>query len=109
MAHEEIPLTGGISTPGVVRVGNTVHRPVKADAEYTQALLLHLERAGFAGAPRFLGIDERGRTILSYIEGFAPPHNGFELTEEAVRAGARLLRRVHDLTAGTEFAAGSEV
>jgi hypothetical protein len=37
------------------------------------------------------------------------PHNGFELTEEAVRAGARLVRDVHDLTSGTRFAAGSEV
>jgi aminoglycoside phosphotransferase (APT) family kinase protein len=56
-----------------------------------------------------LGIDARGREILSFIEGFAPPHNGFELSEEGVRAGARLIRRVHDLTEGTEFAAGSEV
>jgi hypothetical protein len=109
VAQQEIPLTGGISTPGVVRVGDTVRRPVKVDAEYTQALLLHLQRAGFAGAPRFLGIDERGRTILSYIDGFAPPHNGFELTEDGVRAGARLVRSVHELTAGTKFAAGSEV
>ena len=48
---EEIPLMGGRATPGVVRVGNTVRRPVKADAEYTDALLLHLERCGFEGAP----------------------------------------------------------
>jgi len=106
---EEVPLAGGISTPGVVRVGDTVRRPVKEDAEYTHALLVHLERRGFAGAQRFLGVDDRGRSILSYIEGFAPPHNGFELSEEAVRAGARLVRAVHDLTEGTRFAAGSEV
>jgi aminoglycoside phosphotransferase (APT) family kinase protein len=46
---------------------------------------------------------------LTFIDGFAPPHNGFELSEQGVRARAQLLRRVHDLTAGTEFAAGSEV
>jgi hypothetical protein len=45
---------------------------------------------------------------LTFIEGFRPAHNGFPLTEEAVAAGARL-RWVHDLTAGTKFAAGSEV
>jgi hypothetical protein len=88
---EEIPLAGGMATPGVVRVGDTVRRPVKADAEYTQALLVHLERCGFGGTSRFLGIDERGRTILTYIHGFAPPHNGFTLTEDAVRAGAKLV------------------
>src|SRR5262249_40392337 len=63
----------------------------------------------FDGSPRYLGIDEKGREILSYIDGFAPPHNGFRLTEDAVRAGARLVRDVHDLTQGTPFAAGSEV
>jgi hypothetical protein len=79
------------------------------DPDYVHGLLAHLERCGFDGAPRFLGVDARGREILSYIEGSTVPHNGFALAGEAVAAGARLVRRVHDLTAGTEFAAGSEV
>lgn len=61
------------------------------------------------GAPRFLGVDRKGREILTFIDGFAPPHNGFTLTEDAVRAGAKLVRDVHDLTQGTPFGAGSEV
>jgi Phosphotransferase enzyme family len=105
----EIPLRGGRIARGVVRVGSTVYRPMPSNAEFVHGLLAHFERCGFEGAPRFLGVDSRGREILSYIEGFAPPHNGFRLTGEAVAAGARLVRRVHDLTAGTEFAAGSEV
>ncbi len=104
-----MPLAGGRSTPGVVRVGDTVRRPLKPDSERVHALLVHLERSGFDGAPRFLGIDEQRRAIYSFIEGFAPPHNGFRLDDEAIRAGARLVRRVHDLTQGTEFAGGSEV
>jgi hypothetical protein len=108
-SKQEVPLTGGGSTPGVVRVGDTVRRPPKPDAARIHRLLAHLERSGFDGAPRFLGVDAQGRTILSFIDGFAPPHNGFRLTEQGVRAGARLLSRVHDLTAGTKFAAGSEV
>jgi len=106
---EEVPLLGGMSTPGVVRVGDTVRRPVNANSDYVHSLLLHLEQSGFEGAPRYLGIDQKGREILSFIEGWAPPHNGFQLSEEAVRAGARLVRDVHDLTQGTPFAAGSEV
>jgi hypothetical protein len=106
---EEVPLTGGISTPGVVRVGATVRRPLKPDSDLVHVLLRHFEERGFEGAPRFLGIDSRGRAILSFIEGFAPPHNGFLLSEEAVSAGARLVRAVHDLREGTPFAAGSEV
>jgi hypothetical protein len=106
---DEVPLAGGSSTPGVVRVGDTVRRPRKPDSEFVHALLRHFECSGFDGAPRFRGIDSRGRVVLSFIEGFAPPNNGFQLSEEAIAAGARLIRTVHDLTAGTEFAAGSEV
>jgi Ser/Thr protein kinase RdoA (MazF antagonist) len=73
-----------------------VRRPQKPDDEDVHALLLHFEQAGFDGVQRFLGIDPQERTILSYVDGFVP-------------AGAILLRRVHDLTAGTAFAAGSEV
>ena len=58
---------------------------------------------------RGLGIDDEGRAIYSFIDGFTPPHNGYRLDENAVRAGAQLVRQVHDLTEGTGFAAGSEV
>jgi hypothetical protein len=109
LGDEEVPLTGGISSPGVVRVGDTVRRPLKADWDLVHALLEHFERCGFDGAPRVKGIDSQGRAVLTFIEGFAPPHNGFRLSEEGVRAGAQLVRRVHDLTEGTAFAAGSEV
>ena len=107
-AAQELPLTGG-NTPGVVRVGDTVRRPLQPGSERIHRLLSYFERCGFDGAPRFLGIDERGREILSFIDGFAPPHNGFRLSERGVRAGARLIRAVHDLTEGTEFAVGSQV
>jgi hypothetical protein len=98
-----------MSTPGVVRVGDTVRRPTGANSEYVHGLLLHLEHCGFDGAPRFLGVDRKGREILTFIDRFAPPHNGFTLSEDAVRAGATLVRDVHDLTQGTPFATGSEV
>jgi hypothetical protein len=107
--EQELPLTGGRSTSGIVRAGNTVRRPFKPDSDRIHRLLTYLENRGFDGAPRFLGVDARRRAILSFIDGFAPPHNGFRLSEAGVRAGARLVRRVHDLTAGTEFSAGSEV
>lgn len=102
-ADQELPLTGGRATPGVERVGNTVRRPLKPDSDFIHRLLNHFQESGFDGAPHLLGVDARGREILSYIEGFAPPHNGFRLTEESVRAGACLIRRVHDVTTGTEL------
>jgi hypothetical protein len=57
--EREVTLVGGMSTPGVVRVGDTVRRPVKPDAAYVHGLLRHFERHGFEGAPRFLGFDEQ--------------------------------------------------
>ncbi len=65
----EIPLGGGDVTEGVVRVGDTVRRPVGPHSPLVHALLTHLESVGFEGAPRFLGIDGSGREVLSYIEG----------------------------------------
>ena len=66
---EEIPLEGGNVTAGVVRVGDTVRRPVGEWTPAVHALLRHLESVGFDSAPRVLGIDEKGREILSYCEG----------------------------------------
>jgi aminoglycoside phosphotransferase (APT) family kinase protein len=101
----EIPLPGGFrSAP--VRVGDTVRRPVGPRAEFTQALLRHFERVGWPGAPRFLGIDERGREILSFVDGFVPWRAPLTVGTVAV---ARLLRECHDLTAGTELAGDQEV
>ena len=65
----EEPLLGGDVTEGVVRVGNTVRRPVNPQSPAIQAYLDHLEQAGFVAAPRFLGIDARGREVLTFIEG----------------------------------------
>ena len=65
----EVPLAGGDVTAGVVRVGETVRRPTGPHSPLVHAMLEHLERVGFAGAPRYLGQDDRGREMLTYIEG----------------------------------------
>lgn len=105
----EVPLVGGISLRGIVRVGDTVRRPLKPDSDFIHELLEYFEAVGFEGAPRFRGIDSKNREIVTYIPGSTLPDNGFRLSEDGVRAGARLVRTVHDLTEGTRFAAGSEV
>lgn len=69
MPDEEIPLEGGNITAGVVRVGDTVRRPLGPSSELSHAVLLHLEEVGFRHAPRFLGIDEQGREILTFTPG----------------------------------------
>src|SRR5215210_8669292 len=70
--RREVLLPGGTSNRGlVVRVGDTVHRPQTEASAAVHDLLLHLESVGFEGAPRYLGQDEQGREILSYIDGEA--------------------------------------
>jgi Ser/Thr protein kinase RdoA (MazF antagonist) len=61
-------------------------------------LLSHLERCGFTGSPRFLGIDELGRETLSYLPGEVPSDLG-HFNEAQLSAAAALLRRFHDATA----------
>lgn len=96
MTEPEVPLPGGNLTP-VVRVGSTVRRTQGPWSPAVHALLRHLESVGFAGAPRFLGIDELGREVLSYLPG----QTGFfpeVWREESLVAAARLLRDYHEAT-----------
>jgi hypothetical protein len=100
----EVPLVGG-DVNVVVRIGDTVRRP--AEPSGVRALLEWFERMGFDGAPRFLGFDEQGREILSYVEGepaFAP----VPCSDDVVAAIGRLLRRAHDVQEGFEQPPGAE-
>lgn len=95
---EEVPLRGLIT--GAVRVGNTVRRPAVPAAD---ALLTYLETAGFTGAPRCLGRDAQGRSVLSWIDGWCPePGEQRLVSVAAVGAVGALLRRYHDAVAGYE-------
>jgi hypothetical protein len=97
----EIPLAGGDVTEGVVRVGDTVRRPVGAHSPLVHALLAHLEAAGFEGAPRFLGIDESGREVLSYIDGEVAgrPRAPWIADEARLASVGRLVRAYDDAAA----------
>jgi Ser/Thr protein kinase RdoA (MazF antagonist) len=101
MDKAETPLGGGRVTPGVVRVGETVRRPIVSDRTLQHDLLSHMERTGFKGCPRLLGIDELGREILSFLPGDVPCDLG-HYSDAQLTAAADVLRRFHDAT--TNFA-----
>lgn len=99
----EHALVGGTANRGlVVRVGDTVRRPLRPAAASTHALLQHLESVGFSGAPRLLGVDAQGREVLTFVEGEAvlPPYPAWGLTDESLVSVANLLRDFHDATVG---------
>jgi aminoglycoside phosphotransferase (APT) family kinase protein len=81
----------------IVRIGDTVRRPVTPWTPAVQTLLRHLEAVGFVPAPRVLGIDDEGREILTYVPGRSGP-DGWTMivTDRGLERYARLLRTYHD-------------
>lgn len=108
---QEERLFGGTDSDAV-RVGNTVRRRPPENAQFVADLLRFFAHFRWPGAPRFIGVDDDGRQILDYVEGYVawertqPPavHSRASLARTAV-----LLRQLHDLTAGSWLAAGGEV
>jgi aminoglycoside phosphotransferase (APT) family kinase protein len=107
--REELVLDGGAQTDGIVRVGETVRRPLHPRSEYVHAVLAHLQAVGFDRVPRVLGIDERGREVLSYIGGDVVAATPAFLSDARLISATRLIRDFHDATAGTWLAGGAEV
>lgn len=103
----EEPLAGGRNTSEVVRAGSTVRRSRDAGSAAAARLLRYLESAGYPYAPRYLGTDDQGRDILTYIPGRTTDHPS-QRAEGAYARGAAMLRQLHDLTAGQPLAAGRE-
>jgi Ser/Thr protein kinase RdoA (MazF antagonist) len=105
---EEIQLGGGAMTDGVVRVGDTVRRLPRHATQMMREVLVHLERARFDAAPRWLGVDRQGRDVLTWIDGetltergqlhpyIGDPPGRITFTDEQTVPVMRLLRRYHD-------------
>jgi hypothetical protein len=107
---KEVPLAGARQTPGVVRVGHTVRRQMGPNAPFVHDLLRYLEAAGFEGAPRLLGIDERGREVLTFVEGeVSHDHDEYQPSEGRLVKAAAMIRRLHDATAGSDLAGDAEI
>jgi hypothetical protein len=97
---EELPFEAA-NVETVVRVGDTVRRTTGPWTPSVHALLKHLERQGFDGAPRVLGFDHRGREILTHIPGQAGlrPWPANVRTPYALASVAELIRRFHNAVA----------
>ena len=96
------PLIGDGVTTGIVRIGDTVRRPLRPFSLSVQAYLAHLRDAGFAGAPLPFGVDEQGREVLSFVAGDVarwplPPEMA---GDDVLAALARLIRALHEASAG---------
>jgi Ser/Thr protein kinase RdoA (MazF antagonist) len=100
------PLTGGRITKGVVRIGDTVRRPASPKTPFTAELLRLLE--DLDTVPRYLGQDDEGRDVFTYLDGCVPAE--FQRwTDEQIAAVGRLLRAFHDATRGSRLAGHHDV
>lgn len=90
-------LAGGNVAAAVVRVGSTVRKPAGAATPAVEALLGHLERTGFDGAPRTLaayGLDPDQRRHLPALIA-AHPRAMFDLLHRSSLTGAQPWARLH--------------
>ena len=92
----------------IERVGETVRRDVGYWSASVQRLLCHLEAMSFAQAPRFVGHDDNGREILTWIHGEVGhyPVAGKYWSEASLCAAAIMLRRYHDATTNFVLTSG---
>ena len=102
----EHALGGGNVAAGVVRVGDTVRKPAGFWTPAVDALLTHLRRAGFTGAPQPLGQDDQGRQVLEYVPGPMAMDQP-RLDEAGLHRVGRLIRELHDRSAGFSPPLGS--
>jgi hypothetical protein len=101
-------LLGGDVSEGVVRVGDTVRRPLGPNSPVIHAVLMHLEHVGFTGAPRLLGVDDRNREVLTFLPGEVAgrPRPAWIGEEPRLQSVARLLRDYHHAMQGFVLPAG---
>jgi len=97
----EVPLLGGDVTEGVVRVGDTVRRPTGPHSPRVRLVLEHLASVGFTGCPRWLGTDERGRDMLTFVPGEVAgrPWPAWVADDQRICSVARLVRAYDDAMA----------
>jgi hypothetical protein len=98
---EEVPLTGGHMNT-VVRVGDTVRRTTGPWTPTIHALLRHIRANGFTLGPDPLGIDERGREILTFVPGDTAsyPLPDWVFSDAMLDAVAGMVRAYHDAVRG---------
>jgi hypothetical protein len=98
----ETTLPGG-NTTGAALDGDVIYKRASPWTPSVHAVLRHLQDAGFQGAPRALGFDERGREMLSYLPGETigdrDPWPAWVYADSMLVQVGEWLRRVHDLTA----------
>lgn len=101
MTNNAQKLMGG-NMSSVYKQKDTVLREQKEWSPTIHKLLLHLERVGLPNSPTFLGIDENGMEILSFMQGKCVEDYPFIDDEDKqlliIKTIAEIMRKYHDAT-----------
>ena len=92
-------LPGG-NVGGAVRIGQSVRRATGPWTPAVHALLAHLAGRGLPSVPRVLGLDERGREVLTFLPGRVVDVDTELLTEAQLASLVRWTRAFHDAVDG---------
>ena len=93
----EEALSGGNSSAGVVRIGNTVRKPWSPTTDLTVGYMRALRGRG-VDLPEPRGRDDAGRLVLEYVPG-ALAVDRQPLAESLLRRVGALVRTIHDASA----------
>jgi hypothetical protein len=99
--HEGERLEGGNSN-APVRYGDRVHRAAGPWSSTVHRYLRHLRDHGVDLVPEPFGFDAEGREVLEFLPGEVPSYPMPEAvwTDAFLAQAARVLRRLHDASAG---------
>lgn len=98
--QQEIPLSGGNASAGVVRVGDTVRKPWSAHSPGVLEYMRLLRERG-VDLPAPLGRDAQGRLMTEYVVG-PLAINSPALSHDDLRRVGGLVRAIHDASEGLD-------
>jgi len=106
MNHEEIPFTSGESNQKVVKVGDTVRKEPSENSELVREVMAVLSNNNFQYSPKYLGIDQKGREIMTYIEGEQMNHT--EITVDLMKQTLKVLKQFHNIFSTSDLSQDQE-
>jgi thiamine kinase-like enzyme len=98
-------LSGGNLT-SIYKKNETVLREQKPWSSTIHRVLLHLEKVGHTNSPRFIGIDDSGKEVLSFVPGDCKFDYPFTNDEQEqlliIKNVAEMMRKYHDASLSFE-------
>jgi thiamine kinase-like enzyme len=94
----EIALEGGRVTSSVTRKGNYVYRACCSNSPFVHKILKWIESKDSTIIPHFIGINDDGREIITFLEGQAPKDLG-DFSEKQLFEAGKLIKYLHIILA----------